>query len=591
MTETRTTRLELPSYSADSPDGLSREDWQDLVTHLEGRTAYDDGTPVGAALPTTGLHAARYFWQVQQPGGGANPTYRTLWRSDGATLYSVGGPTITTTQLYRGLHSSVSGSVGNDAVRIEHELNPDDGGWGGNITYAGAAYLRTGLALGDDDDTTVGRLAVGAPALPGSGVRMSVDSYASGEHAVVARVRHATGGSLFRGLNTGGSQVFNVDGIGRLSTASPSSFGGASPSATASLAVAPTSGVNGITQGLMLYGLTDVGHADDDDKALVRGYPDLADTVPILAVNRLNMQLGRITWGTPGTANSGTLRFDANAATFRTYGGATGASRVYYAWHRASAASPDDTAQDTLLANMTTNRFHSALPMVIGNQAKTSSTTLTVQRVTDFSAAFMDLYRIVPDGLGGSLLLLGGVWDSDGRLRTGAWWKGDGTIRDARQTLHHRSRKAWAVLGDNETAGQAVAVGGNFTYTFPVMTVLSVGAADLIIRLSVELLLGKSSNTVTQGQVYGFECSVSINGGTFNVIDQYEENASVAPPSNAERNAGDRPVPQFIQLGLNGGDEFQVRIKTNNGIHPSTLYLREFILDVEECLIETYVTA
>lgn len=583
MTETRTATFELPQWSASS-DGPSRTDYNEAFTNLEARAAYDDGVPV-SALPVTGLYNKRYFWQVQQPGGGANPTYRTLWRSDGTTLYPVGGPTITTTQLYRGLHSSVSGNVNSDAVRFEHASNPDDGGWGGHITYAGAAYLRTGLALGDDDDTAVGRLAVGAPALPGSGVRMSVDSYGSGEHAIVARVRHATPGSLFRGLTTGGALVFSVDGIGRLSTSSPSAFGGASPNEAAALAVAPTSGDDGITQGLMLHGLTDVGHEDDDDKALVRGYMDLADEVPILTVNRLNMQFGRIAWGTPGAASSGTLRFDANSATFRTYGGATGASRVYWAWHRASASEPDDVTEDTLLANIDANRFHSALPMVVSQRQKQSAAALTLQRVTDFSGSFVNAYRLVPDGGGGETTQLAGVWASDGRLQTGAWWKATGTVRDARQAIHHNSTKVWAGVADGYVSGISVATNSNYTYTFGEMTVRSNGSADLIVRLNAEISFEFHEFS---GQKYNFECYISVNGGTYDKVDLTEQNVSPSAKFVVGTVAvGSRVIAQYILGSVSGGDTFQVRIKFNSFTGP-TSFLRKYRIDVEEALVENY---
>lgn len=583
MTETRTTRFELPSYSADS-DGPSRSDWQDLATHLEARAAYDDGVPV-STLPITGLHAGRYFWQVQQPGGGATPTYRTLWRSDGSALYPVGGPVVTTTQLYRGLHSSVSGSAANEVIRIEHASNPDDGGWGGHITYAGAAYLRTGLALGDDDDTTVGRLAVGAPALPGSGVRVSVDSYGSGEHVIVARARHGTPGNLFRGLNSGGSVVFSVDGIGQVAAPSPSAFGGASPNAVASLAVAPTSGAGGVTQGLMLYGLTASGDADDVNKALLRGYPDLADTTAILSVNRLNMQFGRITWGTPGTADSGTLRFDANSATFRTYGGATGAGRAYWAWRRASAVTPDDTAQDTLLADITTNRFHSALPLVVSQRQKQSASTFTLQRVGDFSSTFLDAYRIVPDGGGGETTQLAGSWASDGRLRTGAWWRSVGTIRDARQSIHHVSTKVWAQPSDNYLTGIHVVPNSDYSYTFGEMTVRSDGTADLIIGLNAEFSFEFHDFA---GQRYYFECYVSLNGGTYNKVDLTEQNASTTDNFTGGAIAvGYRMMSQFILSSTTSGDTFQVRIKFKCYDGPD-VYLRKYRIDVQESLVETY---
>lgn len=590
MTETRTTRFGLPIWGAGA-DGPSRADFNEAFTNLEARGSYDDGTPV-STLPTTGLFNARYFWQVQQPGGGVNPTYRTLWRSDGTTLYPVGGPTITTTQLYRGLHSSVSGSADNDALRIEHASNPDDGGWGGNITYAGAAYLRTGLALGDDDDTTVGRLAVGAFALPASTVRFSVDSYGSGEHAVVARVRHATPGNIFRGLNAANNPVFTVDGTGRVLAPKPSAFGGAGLPSTATLAVAPTSGVDGITGGLLLYGLTAAGHVDDVAKSILKVQPDSADSAAIAIVNRLNIQLGRIAWGTPGVAESGTLRFDANSFTFRTTGSATGAGRAYLHFRRSDPAAENDLAQDTLLAAINPGNLASELPTVLTQRAFQASPTLSLARVGNFSSSFLEVYRLVPDGLGGETVQPAGSLLSDGRLRTGAWWRATGTMRDARQSILHHCVKVWAAVGAGVTAGQAVAQNGTFSYIFPVMTVRSVDVADLLISLETEILLGIGAfSTRDDAQIYNYQCFVSINGGTYAQAELTQQAATVTTGNVGVTSSGARDNVTYMLQNVAGGATFQIKITTNVGAAAATVYLRKYALNVEEAIIETYVAA
>lgn len=580
MTETRTAKFGLPQWSAGT-DGPSRADFNEAFLNIENRAAYDDGASSSGA-PSSGLVAGRYFWQAQ----GAGPVYRTLWRADGSNAYVVGGPTIPTTQLFRGNHSSVSGDANADAIRIEHPLNPDDGGWGGQFTYAGSGYLRTGLALGDDDDTAAGRLAVGAPALPGSTVRMSVDSYGNGEHAIVSRVRHATPGNIFRGLNAGGSAVFTVDGTGRVQAPSPSAFGSAPlPTTAASLAVAPTSGGSGTVSALTVYGLTAAGDAGDVDKALFRAYLDATtdNTVPIVAVNRLGMQLGRITWGTPGT--DGTLRFDANAATFRTYGGATGAARTYYAWKRAHASTPDDLGTDTTLVSMNADRMLSDLPLVVSQRLKQSATTLTLQRLVDYSAPMVELYRL--DGVG-ETPQLASTWASDGKLRTGAWWKSTGTVREVRQSIRHRSTKIWASPGSSPFDGIELDTLDTYTYTFGTMTLRSSSVTDILVTLEAEILLGAGSTGDAEGQVYGFECRVSVNGGTFTAIDQYEENASVAMGNVLRRSTGDKMMAQYILGGVAAGATVQVRIIAKNGQTSPSLFLRKYVIDVEECLIETY---
>lgn len=586
MTETRTTKFELPQYSAGT-DGPSRADWNEAFIHLEGRAAYDDGAPV-STLPTTGLYAARYFWQVQQPGGGANPTYRTLWRSDGTTLYSVGGPTITTTQLYRGLHSSVSGTVTADAVRVEHPTISDLGGWSANVTYAGAGFLRTGLALGSSADDTLGRLAVGGSAIPASTARLTVDSYATGEHAIVARGHHATPGNLFRGLDTSGSAAFVVDGVGRLTASKPSAFGGASLPTTAALAVAPTSGPGLFANGLLLYGLTAAGDAGDVDKSILKAQLDLADTDPIVTLNRLNMKFGRIAWGTPGVVDSGTLRFDANSFTFRTTGSATGAGRAYLHFRRSNPAAENDTTQDTLLFSVNPTGIISDLPATVTQRASQAATTLNLARVGNFSSSFLEAYRLVPDGLGGETTQPASSLLSDGRLRVGAWWRGTGTMRDARQSLHHRSTKIWAAPGGIATDGTAITTGNSFTYTFGSMTVRSVDVADLIIKLAVELQLNA---TAVDGQLYSFQCLVSINGGTYTAVpvDALQENVSIATNSPGQRAVGELFNVSFIKENVAAGSTFQVRFRAVNGSSAPTLYLRKYVLDVEEALIEDYV--
>lgn len=582
MAETRTARFGLPRWSSGADSG-SRADFVEGFDNLDARAAYDDGV-TSSAVPTTGLVAGRYAWVAAQPGGGTTPTYRSLYRrADDNNWYHVGGPTIPTTQLFRGLAAAVSSNVDADAVRVEHPLTSALGGWGANITYAGWEYLRSGLVLGSTaaNSADLGKLAVGGGTAPAANERAVFRASADGEHAIVGRTSANAPGDLLRLLDKSNSPVFRVDGAGQLVASRPSAFGGAPVPTTAMLAVAPsTSPTDGLTAGLLLHGHSAAGL---DTKSILQVWRDAADTAPIVNLLRDSITVGRLPW-------SGALNLVGDRQVFRSSGRST--NPYYWRFFRSdptSAATEADPSKDSLVLNADSGGFGSFLPTYLVQTLRPAATTLTVWREADFVGNFMDLQRRIPDGSGGYTFQTAAMWASDGKLRTGVWWKGTGTLRDARQSVTHTCPKRWVAVGSPPTTGPVVAEGGALIYTWPVMTVRSIGTTDLGINLSVEILYGATPDKHA-GVGIGVKTEISIDGGAWSTVATSED-VHAALASTTRQTGTVFPV-NHRRSGLNGGATFQLRSTFSCfGSDGIGYYLRGADLTVAETMFESYTAA
>jgi hypothetical protein len=573
VTETRTARFGLPLWSAGT-DGPSRSDFDEAFTNIEARAAYDDGVTV-SALPSTSLYQGRYVWQQTASGN-----YRTLWRRDDASgWYHVGGPVIPTTQLIRALVNPPLADQTLDAVRIEHPTL-DTGGWAANVTFDGAGVLRRGLALGHPSDTTLGRLTVGGNTLPASTVRAQMTAYAANEHVLLLKQAYSGGGtpgSLLRMLNQAGSAVVDIDGTGKLAASQPSAFGGANLSTGNALSVAPTvSGAD--TNGLALYGQASAG-----TKALLGLYRDSGDSVPIGLVARNGITLGRTPWGTAGT--DGTVTLAGNLVYVRSSSNAS--NTTWLALRYTSLANEADITQDTNYFTTGPAGWSARLPGYHSQELLPATPTMTLYRFLDFSLPFLTVQRATRSGSTVTTTQVGS-WEADGRMQVGVPWRGLGTQRDVRQNVVHTCTKAWVNPGDSPTAGQVILTNQNYNYTWPDITVKSLGTTDLEISVLTELMMGSGVSGSTDGQNFSHRLQVSINGGSFADVDRLVENAQ-ATTNAGNRQVGDLFDARHLLSGVAAGTvlRFKSTLAAGNGL--ATVYLRSAKLRAHEQIVETYV--
>jgi hypothetical protein len=574
MTETRTDRLDLPLWGAGSDSG-SRSDFNEAMTKINDRAAWDDGVTQNA-LPGTDLIPGRYQLVVH------SGTYRVVYRRhDGGGWDAVGGNTMPNPFHFRGIAAGVNRT--DAAVTFSH---PDAANVGGTIGYDGSALLSGTVRVFDDDEAGRGALLVGTDATPNLTTlgRTHVRTRAVGERALTVQAHASNAGNLFTARTAGESDVLSVDALGRLRALAPSAFGGAPLPTLASLAVAPTaSDDDDTTAGLLLHGST--GSAEITAKAIMRILRQSDDAAPLAEFLRDSFAIGRLPW----TGSAITLA--ATGHTVRA-GGINGNS-FYWRLRRSdptSSATEGNAANDVTLFGITETGSTHNLPMVITNRYRTAPVALTVQRITDFSAGFLSLARLVPDGGGGETSQSASIWDSDGRLRTGAWWRSTGTTRDARQAVHHICRKVYAAPGDPSMAGIELAPSAAHTLTWTSMTARSSGTTDLRISVTVELMLGwNAADNEADAQVYSARTLVSVNGGSFTEIGN-TENAQATPLKRAgsQRLAGDLLVYTHRLTNVPSGATFQIRTVFTNGSAAPTAWLRSLEVDAEECVIESY---
>lgn len=568
MAETRTPRFKQPQWSAGS-DAPARGDFNEAFGNVEAWAAYDDGQTL-TALPSTNLVTGRYALISFGTDG------KSLYRYNGSSFDLVGGSVIPRFQRFKALEGQ---ALTDSAWHVEHPSMPGKSiiaSYGGDLTAAGL------LKLWNADDDTKGSLVIGwngalSPATTG---RAYVRTRKDGELGLVLHGHGSAAGNMLTVREPGGSDMLTVDAAGRLTQRTFAAFGGAALQAAHMLAVAPTSSTSdAVTNGVLLY-----GQSGASGKTILQVWRDAADTAAIVNVGRDSISVGRLPW-------AGLLTHAADRHTFRVSG--RSGNSYYWRFFRSdptSAATEADPSKDVLVLNADSGGFGSFLPTYLVQTLRPAVTTLTVWRDTDFNGNFMDLQRRIPDGSGGYTFQNAAMWASDGKLRTGAWWRGTGTLRDARQALHHNSKKTWAASGGSQSDGVKIDRSTSYTYTWPVMTARSNGGADLSITTALEAMLSiNTADGMSDAQVYGAETFIAINGGIWQSLGT-NENAQTTPENvNGNRRwSGDVLVFTKRLSNLPPAATFQVRTVVSVGIANPSLYLRSLEIDVEECIIEYY---
>lgn len=575
MTETRTNRFDIPQWSAGSDSG-SRTDFNEAFNKLNDRAAWDDGS-TETELPATDLVAGRY--QLVVVGG----TYRVVYRRhDSGGWDAVGGNTMPVPFHYRALGGAARADA---AATFSH---PDHANPGATIGYDGSALLSGTVRVFDDDETSRGALIVGtnvAAALSTLG-RAHVRTRATGERAVTAQAHNADAGNLFTARTAGEADAWYVDALGRLRGTAPSSFGGAPLPTLASLAVAPTASDDDDTvAGLLLHGST--GSAEILAKSIMQIWRDAADgAAPLADFKRDSISIGRLPWTTSA------LTMAATGHTVRASG--VGGNAFYWRLRRTDAtsgATEGNTSLDSTILDVTANGWTSGMPLFVSQRYRTNVATATFYRTTDFSASFIDLARLVSDGMGGETPQLASAWDSDGRLRAGAWWRSTGTVRDARQPVRHVCRKVYAAPGSSQTSGIQLNPSSTHTLTWTTMTMRSSGTADLCIDVAIELMMQPNDiDEEADAQMYGAQTLVSINGGSFTQIGD-QQNAQATPWFRpGQRYSGDYFTYTHRVANIPSGATVQLRTVFTTAAANPVVWLRSLEVDAQECMLESYAS-
>lgn len=585
MTETRTTRFGLPQWSSGSDSG-SRTDFNEAFDNLEDRAAYDDGETY-TALPGSTLVQGRYALVQPESSPGVPGPYQTLYRrSETATWDAVGGNALPDPVAVRPYLTVAGGGPAVDATGLTL-AHPDLAQPGGTLAYDGSAYLGGTLRSYDRNDAGKGSVLVGLTdaAAPTTLGRLHVRTRQDNDRGIVVRPHGTGAGNLYTAQNTGGSEVWSVDALGRMRQVTYAAFGGASLPSQSMLAVAPSSSASdGVVNGLLLYGHDNVDPAISG-KTMLRISPDnTTDTTPIVSVSRTAIALGRLPWGTSTTG--GTVTTAGRQMVFRGLGYT--ADQAVAAFKLASSSAPENPANDVNLFVVNREALSGSVSAYLSNHRSTATPGLTVYRYGSTAPA-VQLAQATVDGGGNTTYSLISEWAGDGRLKAGALWRGAGILRDARQSVKHSSIKKWATTGDGPTAGQVVSPNSSFTYTWPAMTLRSYGSTDLVISTIIELMLipdGVGNGEDAQPVNLRTEINIA-GGGWFTVADG--ENAPISVGIETGHRAGGNVFTARHRLANVSGDE-SVQIRTRVAAGSSLLALRLRMLDllVEECCLQTY---
>jgi hypothetical protein len=535
MAETRTSRFGLVQWGVGG-DSPSRIDFDEAFLNLEQRAAYDDGVTY-TVMPGVNLVQGRY---VMFAPGGAN---RTLYRRNQAGTYDFAGGNTDPDPFYLRPYSGVSGG-GPTRDTAGLILSHPDGasGPGASLSYDGSISAGGTLRVFDLNDAAAGNVIVGAgasltadPAVTG---RLHVRTRADGERGLVLRPHGTGAGSVLAVQTTAGSDVLTLDSTGRMQQRAAAGFGGASVPSDSMMAVAPSSGGgDGVTNGLVLYGL-----AAADTKTILRVLRQADDPAALMQLSRDGFTVGRLPWGS--TSAAGVLALSGRQVMVRSsgYSGDTTLWRLT----RADVTDPTNTGLDEWVVAHARQSSTVRVPTTVTQALNTGAVNLTLKRYTDLTQPFAEMHRM---GAGETVEAVG-RWDSEGRVLAGTRWAGAGVMRDARQPLVHRARITQLWDG---------APNATLTTTFPVMQGRSATACDLIVegRVQAEVGVGAYSDR-EDGQQWIVYFDISVNGGSFTFI------GSVLMGGPSHR-TGMRPInvqeADEVLLNVPAGATFQVRTR------------------------------
>lgn len=200
-----------------------------MLDRIDDRAAYDDGATGGTTLPNTELVNGRYAPTV-------DGVHRGLFRRAGGAWAQVGGNSWAETQYERaGAALPVTGAA---RVRSHPTLAAATvtENWDGSSVRGGRQ------AIGDVNAAQPGAVHVGdlaaAVDLAVRG-RVYARAGAAGERGFVATAGVANAGNLFTARDSGGSEPWLVDAVGRMRAQAPTAFGAAALAAGVPVSAAP----------------------------------------------------------------------------------------------------------------------------------------------------------------------------------------------------------------------------------------------------------------------------------------------------------------------------------------------------------------
>lgn len=569
MTETRTTRFSLPQWSAGS-DSPSRTDLNEAFNNLAMGAAYDTGV-TASALPTTGLYAGQYHLVAVN---GNNTLYR---RNDASGWGYAGGntnPYPSFLQPYLGAGAG-GPALTAAALTVDH---PDQAEPGAEVAYTGTARFGGTLRSYDLNSAAAGAVMIGTNAAADLATlgRLHVRTRTDGDKGLTLRAHGSGAGPIFAAQATGGADVLTIDSAGNLRQAGASGFGGAAIPTASSLAVAPTSASDSITNGLLLY-----GQDSQPTKSIMGVLRSLTDPDgSIFTLSRDNAQVGRLPWGS--TTADGQVLLVGRQANVRAWGYT--ADNIHFQVRRADATTPTNPALDTVLYKVGPTGASTYSPSYLSNQLATAEPPSTLYR-HGTTASLQYLATVTNPG---NIITLVSEWHGDGRLRVGTPWRGAGTMRDARQAILHTSNKIWAAPGADPDAGIKIQPNTSYTYTWAVMTSRSQGTLDLDVQTSIEVMLGGLTAQYEDAQVVSVRTEININGAGWTVVKTTENVPMAVGNETAHRFAGNTFGMSHRALNLTGGQTFQLRTVVTAGVPLVDVYLRSLDLIAEECSIENY---
>jgi hypothetical protein len=552
----------------DTPD---REEFNASFAAINARAAYDDGATY-TAFPVTDVVQGR--WAKIQAA--ASPYYTMYRRSDASSWEAMGGNTDASTRYFRNADGS---------ARAWEAADTDLAGPSAWVTYGGDAVLSGRLVLLDQNPggTSRGALHVGSAAAyaPTTLGRMYVRTVDSGDRGVVLDAHADLAGALLAARRNGGQDLFSIDSQARMQTRAPSSFGAADLADAVAFTGAPGA-AGALTTALLLHGQS----ADPTRSLLVaqRFQPGGSDTGAILQVQPNRVQVGRSgTW-------TGGAQVVIGAPAVQVYGATT-----FYAAE--SDADPNNLDVARRLAFASTG-FVVTTGVSVDNRGNPDVTPVhgvymferTGGGWSGYLAEWLSSKNESADGSVTTHVSYARLrWD--GRLETNAPWKGSGTrpvhLRDTRQSLVHVSRRPYVDPGDGVDEGVALAPNASYVETWAVMTPRSLGAFDLLIEVSLEVLVvWPGGSSTADAQPIAVTCAVKRGGGTFDVVGTME--TAITTPGTDHRPGGDLPTFKFRATDLTAAQTFQIRTTVTCGGAAAQLRLRGQDVEAAECLLHVY---
>lgn len=558
MTVTSTPRTRQTQWSSGS-DPLRRAQLNADADAAEAYFALDYGDTY-TVLPAVGeIWSGRYASLA--PGAG---TYRSLHRATGdhATWEQAIGNTLPE-PVYHRPHGAGDRAVGDVATFWTH---PNLATPPGQVTYDGQAAFAHVRAF-DPNGAARGSVYITDDAVDLTNLgRLYLKTRQSGDRGIVLQPHASAAGYMFAAREPGGQDVVTIDASGYLRARSLSGFGGGAVNASAAVVVAPTSASgDGVDNGLLLH-----GQSGATAKKILTVRRDLADTAPIVSVDRDNVALGRLPWGTG--SGGAALTMTGRQVNIRAQG--YDADNVLWRLWRTDVDNPGNTALDSVVGQLTRASGSIRVPLTLSQALAPSAAALVVQRYTDFNGRFLEFQRVT----GGTEVI--STLEADGRMALGARWNGAGVMRDARQQMTHQSSK---FIGGTWAPGQTA------TFVYPVMQLRSVTPTDLKIWMMQEATVGVGAFSDREdGQQWFLNIDISINGGGYTFL----HSKLMGGPSHR---TGTRPVesdPAVTYVNdVPAGATIQIRSRVFIGGAVPSVDLRGQWLVVDECIVANYPTS